>query len=268
MIARHHDERRAPDVRTSSSNGASAASVAATFRRRTRRVCASNGGGGRYGACGSKTQPGKPSFAPPRRDPTADQRHGRRRGPLRHHELRRVARLAEPIVVDVEAGVQSEAGMEWERRHERGRRVTRRLEQGRGGPRRRRQAVTAVVAQAVLERILAGQDRGVRRQRDHGVGVGEVEPDTLAGEPVEGRRRRTPSVTPERIRPERVDGDQKDVLPGNRMQVRLARRRRARDAGTETGDRATDAQAQPSSHRLPAFSPELASLQPSALSPS
>ena len=93
-------------------------------------------------------------------------------------------------------------------------------------PRRRRlrpgrQPVAAVVADAVLKRIRAGQDAGVRAQRRHCVRMLEREADAAAGEPIERRRRRRAAIRPERIGAQGVDGDQQNVLVDDRTEIGL-----------------------------------------------
>ena len=118
-------------------------------------------------------------------DPVARERHDCSRRPFGHDEFGRVARFAKAIVVDVEALVQAEARVQRERSDKRPGRVSRLSEEGCGRARIRGQSVAAVVAQPMLERIQTRQDRGVRRQRDYGVGVGEVEAHTFASESIE-----------------------------------------------------------------------------------
>ncbi len=61
-------------------------------------------------------------------------------------------------------------------------------------------------------------------QRDHGVRVREVEPYAFRGQAIERRRRRAAAVTAKRIRAQRVDGDQKNVLVGDRVEIGLPAR--------------------------------------------
>jgi hypothetical protein len=82
--------------------------------------------------------------------------------------------------------------------------------------------------------------------------MGEVESHSLARQPIQRRRRRAAAVAAERIRAQRVDGDEENVLVGDRMQagLRLARssipedRERdddnARGKGTTTEDTGTN----------------------------
>ena len=56
----------------------------------------------------------------------------------------------------------------------------------------------------------------MRRQRQDGVRVREIEPNALGGEPIERRRRGGAAIRPERVRAQRVDGDEEDVLTGDR----------------------------------------------------
>ncbi len=93
-----------------------------------------------------------------------------------------------------------------------------RLEARRGGRLRRRQAVARVVANAVLVRIVPGQDRRVRDERDDGVGVREIEARAVRRQPVQIRRRRAAAVRPERVGAQRVDRDEQDVAVGIDLQ--------------------------------------------------
>ena len=117
--------------------------------------------------------------------------------------------------------------MQRERADEGGGRVAGLLQQRGGGARARAQPVAAVVADAMLKRIDAGQDRRVRRQRRDGVRVRELEAHAIGREPIEGRRRRRPTVAAERVRAQRVDCDEQDVLMRDRAEI--GRLRRARD---------------------------------------
>ena len=81
-------------------------------------------------------------------------------------------------------------------------------ERGHGG-----RDADAVVARAVAGRILPGQDRRVRRQRDRRGGVRAVEHHACAGERIERRSLRArPSVRTDVIRSQGVDCDQNHVL--------------------------------------------------------
>jgi hypothetical protein len=73
----------------------------------------------------------------------------------------------------------------------------------------------------VLERILSGRDARVRRQRDDGVCVREVETDAFGREPIERRRRSGPAVGTQRVCAERVDRDQQNVLTGDGPKIGL-----------------------------------------------
>ena len=158
--------------------------------------------------------------------PRAGERDDRGGRPLRHDEVRRRLRLAEVIVVDVEAAAETEPRVQRERADERGGRVAGGLQQRRGRARAGGHAVAAVVTNAVLVGIQARQDAGVRRQRRDRVRVRvrEVEADALRREPIERRRRRAAAVAPKRVGAQRVDRDQENVLPRNRPEVGLRRR--------------------------------------------
>jgi hypothetical protein len=82
----------------------------------------------------------------------------------------------------------------------------------------------------VLERVHAGQDAGVRGQRDDRVRVGECEANALGREPIDVRRPRRSAVDAERVGSERVDGDEQDVLIRN-----LSKSQPTRASGAGTG---------------------------------
>ena len=87
------------------------------------------------------------------------------------------------------------------------------------------QPVAGVVPDAVLERVASREDARMRRQGHHRMRVGEREPETTLRQSIEVRRGRASAVAPQRIGPQCVDGDEKDVLIGARNNER---RRRAR----------------------------------------
>ena len=130
---------------------------------------------------------------------------------LGEREVHGAAGLADAVVVDVEAGVEAEALIERET-----------ADEGAGGkaealqPRGQRRGpgpdpVAVVVAHAVLVGIRAGQEARMRRQRDDRVRVGEGEPRAARGERFEARRAGAAAVDGNRIRSERVDGDEEHV---------------------------------------------------------
>ena len=73
----------------------------------------------------------------------------------------------------------------------------------------------------MLERISARQDARVRRQRDHGVRVSEIVADALSGQTVQIWRGGWSAVGAQGICAERVDGDEQNVLAGNRPEIGL-----------------------------------------------
>jgi len=73
----------------------------------------------------------------------------------------------------------------------------------------------------MLKGILAGEDARVRRQREDGVRVREIEEDTVAREPIEGGCRDRAAVRAERVSAQRVDRDEQNVLIRNRPEVGL-----------------------------------------------
>ncbi len=170
------------------------------------------------------------------RDPRAREGDDGRRGTFGHDEVRRRAGFTDAIVIHIEALIQSEPRVQRERADERGGRVAGRFEQGRGRARIVRQTVTAVLAQAVLEGIRAGEDARVRRQRQHRVRVCEIETHARRGERIERRRRRGAAVTPQHVRAQRVDRDQEDVLSRYRTEVRLPCGTRAGRRGDENAE--------------------------------
>src|SRR5262245_44947881 len=80
----------------------------------------------------------------------------------------------------------------------------------------------------MLKRVPPREDAGVRWERHDGMGVGEVEADAFTREPIERRRRCRTAVASQRVGAERVDRDEQDVLAGNRTEIDLRRRTRAR----------------------------------------
>ncbi len=136
------------------------------------------------------------------------------------------------VVVHVEALVQSEAGVQDERRHHRGGGVS----AGRQHLGQRRllgtQRVEPVGARAVMVWIQPGQDRCVGGQRGGrgGEGVGEDHP--VAGQGVQDRGPDLAvPVTAEPIRPCRIEGDQQQTVSRQvaglgRQRVRLLQPRR------------------------------------------
>ncbi|HKB11684.1 MAG TPA: hypothetical protein VKD69_13565 [Vicinamibacterales bacterium] len=130
-------------------------------------------------------------------------------------EVRRGA--LDSVVVDFEAGIEAEAGVEDERADERAGAVAGALQFT--GERRPGavEAERSVVAHAVGDRIQAGHDRGVRRECHRHVRVREFEAQTLAGKAIE--RRREPeraAVGPDAIGAQRIDGDEQHVVAAQR----------------------------------------------------
>src|SRR5437763_1852349 len=94
---------------------------------------------------------------------------------------------AQSIAVDVESAIEAELVIERERGHERGGPEAARVQPGRERRNGLRDA-DPVVARAVARRIAAGQDRGVRRQRNGGRGVRAIEDRAAARERIDCRR--------------------------------------------------------------------------------
>ncbi len=131
--------------------------------------------------------------------------------PFRQREVDGATGFADAVVVDIEAGVQAKTLIERESAHE-----------GSGGeaealhPHGERggiglDSIAVVVADAVLVRVDAGQQAGMRRQRDHGVCVGEGEPRAACRERIDARRAGASAIGGHGIRPQRVDGDDQDI---------------------------------------------------------
>ncbi len=142
---------------------------------------------------------------------------GQRRGddlvaaPLGEREVG-VGPLRIAVVVALEAAVEAEERVERISADEGAGRIARVVQRGRQGRDLRRQAVARVVAHAVLERVQAGEDVGVRRQGHDVVGVGIGVDAAARREPVEARRRRRRAAVPaDRVPAQRVDRDQDDV---------------------------------------------------------
>lgn len=147
-----------------------------------------------------------------RLEPREHVRHDRVGRPLGQHELRRLGDVVQPVVVEIESGAEAELAVERIARDECCRREPLLLQQRGRRHRAGRDAEAAVVADAVLERVLARQDAHVRRQREHRVRVGELEAHAPACEAVEVRRIGGAAVGMQRVGPQRVDGDEQDVL--------------------------------------------------------
>ena len=103
---------------------------------------------------------------------------------------RTCGRIDEGVVIDVEAARQAEPGVERKAADEGARvksaRLEARGERGFSGG----QSEAGIVAHAVFGRQPAGEDVGVRGQREHVVCAGAAEPDTAGGEAIHPRRRR------------------------------------------------------------------------------
>ena len=151
---------------------------------------------------------------------------------LAERELGGARHLVQPVVVNTETGVQAELRVERERADERAGREplgaqARGERLGAGG-----HPEAAVVANAMLKGIQAGQDADVRGQRDDGMRMREVVADAIGGQGVEVRRRGAPPVGAKRVGPQRVDRDEQHVLIGRLQHAE------ARLAGTQAPARA------------------------------
>ena len=109
----------------------------------------------------------------------------------------------------------------------------------------------AVVAQAMLRRQQAGEDRGVRGQRERDRGTGFREPDTLGGQPVQVRRfRAVIAVHAKVIGAHRVQGHQQQVEPGGRYGTVHPRAARGEQQDGARGSSRNRQSLQPRSHTL------------------
>src|SRR5262249_24649750 len=145
----------------------------------------------------------------------------------------------EAAVVDVEAGRQPEARIEWEGGDERAGLEAAGLELRGERLCSRRQAIPGVLAVSVLKRVEPGQDAGVRRQRDHRMGMRKRKADAGTRERVDRRGTGRTAVDAERVAAQRIDRDEQDVAVGRLNNVRRsptvagARRRDQRDRRTQ-----------------------------------
>ena len=157
---------------------------------------------------------GEPPLAADGIDPPQRRAHRLGARPLGHREGGRL-RSPQPVVVDVEAPVEPEAGIEREGAHEGPGAPAPLVEnRGEGGP-VGRETEARVVANAVAQGVLAGEQVGVGGQGHDVVRPGRLEANALGGEAVDPRRPRVaPAVAAERVRAERVDGDEQDAEPG------------------------------------------------------
>jgi hypothetical protein len=150
----------------------------------------------------------------PRLPPPPVERGGDRfdAAPLGDDESAGVRALAVPVVVDVEAPGEAPAGVEREGRDEGARGVALILQALRERPNAGAKRRAGVVAEAVLEREKAGQDVGVRGERDDVVRAGVREDTPFRSEAVEGGSLQ-PRVAREAggVGAPRVDGDEDDV---------------------------------------------------------
>ena len=169
-----------------------------------------NSCGAWYGACGSNEHEREP-FVALRIDP------GHRRcddsvcTAVWQREIDGGPHFTDAIVIHVEAGIESEPRVEWKSTDEAAGRESQRLE----SCRRRRltalDAISVVVPDAVLKRIEAGQQRGVRRQCDDRMRVCEGEPRTMSSQRVDMWGLRPTSVRRQNVSSERIDRHQKHV---------------------------------------------------------
>ena len=177
---------------------------------------------------------GEPPLAANRLDPPPRRAHRLGARPLGHREGGRL-RSPQPVVVDVEAPVEPEPGVEREGADEGPGAPAPLLEnRGEGGP-VGREAEARVVVNAVAQGVLAGEQVGVGGQGHDVVRPGRLEANALGGEAVDPRRSRVaPAVAAECVRAEGVDGDDQDAEPGIALHARGAQR--APGERSEAGD--------------------------------
>ena len=120
--------------------------------------------------------------------------------------------FAIPIVVHVEAAIQSEPRVEDEGANERSRPISRLLQHGREGRQLRTEAEQPVGPHAVDRRGHGRQNRRVRGQRQRRDGVRACQTQSFRGEPIEHRsQRRRSTERSHTVRAERVDRDQEHI---------------------------------------------------------
>ena len=167
---------------------------------------------------------GEPPLSAHGVDPPSRRPHRLGSRPLGHREGSRL-RPAQTVVVDVEAPVEPEPGIERERAHEGPGAPSPLVEnRGEGGP-VGRETEARVVVNAVAQGVQAGEQVGVRGQGHDVVRPGRLEANALGGEAVDPRRPRVaPAVAAERVRAQRVDGDDQDAELGIALHARGAQR--------------------------------------------
>jgi hypothetical protein len=156
-------------------------------------------------------------------DPVEGARDDEIRGTLGHRDLDRAPLLGHLIVVDVEPRREAEALGEREAADEGAGREPARLEPGRQRRRAGPHPEPAVVAHPVLVGKQSAENGRVGRQRHHGVRVGERKARAAGGEAVHVRRLRRSAVRRQRVGPQRVNRDEKDVLIRRRFEHEPAR---------------------------------------------
>src|SRR4029079_18632524 len=134
--------------------------------------------------------------------------------PLGEREIGVVAGTSEAVVVFIEAAVQPDAALERHGPDEGARCESLPLQDCRDRGETSLQTVSAVIANAMLARIRAGQDAGVWGACQAGVRVREVETRAGGGERIEIRRLRRAAVAGKGVRAQGVDGDEEKVLVG------------------------------------------------------
>ena len=155
--------------------------------------------------------PGEPSawLAAEPREGRIDDLSGR---PFRQGEVGRIARPTEPVIVDVESVCQAKPPLEGDATNEGSSGESLLFQQRRNRRGARLQAIPAVVADPMLVRVCSCQDAGMRGTRECRVRVREFETQPYRRKVIQIGRTRPPAVRAERIRPERIDCDEQQVL--------------------------------------------------------
>jgi len=130
--------------------------------------------------------------------------------------------------------------MQRECRDERARGIPRLLQDRRGCSRARRKAIAAVVADPMLKRIHASENARVRGEREHGVGMRELEAHAFRGEAIERRGCGTAAITVDGVSAQGVNRDQKNVLVPDGPQISLPPASCERREGSERENDADD----------------------------
>jgi len=155
--------------------------------------------------------PGKPAawLAAEPRQGRIDDLSGR---PFSQGEVGRIAGPTESVIVDVESVCEAKPPLERDATNEGASGESLLLQYRRNRCSARLQAIPAVVADPMLVRVCSCQDAGMRRTRECRVRVREFETQPYRRKVVQIGRTRPSAVRAERIRPERIDCDEQQVL--------------------------------------------------------